>query len=80
MLTHGTDWSLSPFKLGAIASCSLAGMTIGAIGAGVIRFRNLFQVNMPQLGPRSIARCAVCAASPRFSACCNSDLKDELVK
>jgi AAHS family benzoate transporter-like MFS transporter len=36
MLTHGTDWSLSPFQLGAIASCSLAGMMIGAMGAGTV--------------------------------------------
>ncbi|MBE2966635.1 MFS transporter [Burkholderia cepacia] len=36
MLTHGTDWSLSPFQLGAIASCSLAGMMIGAMGAGTL--------------------------------------------
>ncbi|MCA3778159.1 MAG: aromatic acid/H+ symport family MFS transporter [Burkholderia sp.] len=36
MLTHGTDWSLSQFQLGAIASCSLAGMMIGAMGAGTL--------------------------------------------
>ncbi|WP_244817451.1 aromatic acid/H+ symport family MFS transporter [Caballeronia sp. Lep1P3] len=36
MLTHGTDWSLSPLQLGAIASCSLAGMMIGAMGAGTM--------------------------------------------
>lgn len=36
VLTHGTDWSLSPFQLGAIASCSLAGMMIGAMGAGTL--------------------------------------------
>lgn len=32
MLTHGTDWSLSPFQLGAIASYSVAGMMIGVRG------------------------------------------------
>ncbi|HKR38564.1 MAG TPA: MFS transporter [Paraburkholderia sp.] len=36
MLTHGTDWSLSALQLGAIASCSLAGMMIGAMGAGTL--------------------------------------------
>ncbi|SAL83627.1 major facilitator transporter [Caballeronia arvi] len=36
MLTHGTDWSLSQLQLGAIASCSLAGMMIGAMGAGTL--------------------------------------------
>ncbi|CAD6561433.1 hypothetical protein LMG28727_07441 [Paraburkholderia kirstenboschensis] len=36
MLTHGTNWSLSPFQLGAIASCSLAGMMIGAMCAGTV--------------------------------------------
>ncbi|WP_322084237.1 MFS transporter [Burkholderia sp. BCC1972] len=36
MLTHGTDWSLSPFQLGAIASCSLVGMMLGAMGAGTL--------------------------------------------
>ncbi|MBN3811600.1 aromatic acid/H+ symport family MFS transporter [Paraburkholderia sp. Ac-20347] len=36
MLQHGTNWSLSPFQLGAIASCSLAGMMIGAMGAGTV--------------------------------------------
>ena len=36
MLTHGTNWSLSPFQLGAIASCSLAGMMIGAMFAGTV--------------------------------------------
>ncbi|WP_175864388.1 MFS transporter [Burkholderia cepacia] len=36
MLTRGTDWALSQFQLGAIASCSLAGMMIGAMGAGTL--------------------------------------------
>ncbi|WP_080484173.1 MFS transporter [Burkholderia cenocepacia] len=36
MLTHGTDWSLPQFQLGATASCSLAGMMIGAMGAGTL--------------------------------------------
>ncbi|MFT4065458.1 MFS transporter [Paraburkholderia sp.] len=36
MLTHGTDWSLSELQLGAIASCSLAGMMIGAMVAGTL--------------------------------------------
>jgi AAHS family benzoate transporter-like MFS transporter len=36
MLTHGTNWSLSSFQLGAIASCSLAGMMIGAMCAGTV--------------------------------------------
>ncbi|MEX3940734.1 MFS transporter [Paraburkholderia sp. BR10937] len=36
MLTHGTAWSLSALQLGAIASCSLAGMMIGAMGAGTL--------------------------------------------
>jgi AAHS family benzoate transporter-like MFS transporter len=30
MLTHGTNWSLSAFQLGAIASCSLAGQARGS--------------------------------------------------
>lgn len=35
-LTHGTGWVLSELQLGAIASCSLAGMMIGAMGAGTL--------------------------------------------